>query len=50
VVVARVGDAVMLFPKRYHAASLAEALGELDPDFRLEREQPAEPQNRDLDS
>jgi len=49
VVVARVGDAVMLFPKRYRAESLAQALGELDPDFQLERDPPREPQDRDLD-
>ena len=48
VVIKRVGDAVMLFPKRYRSSVLKEALGELDPDFRVEREQPGEQQGRDF--
>jgi len=50
VIVAKVGDAVMLFPKNYRADSLAQALGELDPDFQLEREQPRAPETRNFDS
>jgi antitoxin VapB len=37
VVIKKVGDAVMLFPKRYSQDVLKEALDELDPDFQLER-------------
>ena len=48
VVIKRVGDAVMLFPKRYRSSVLEKALGELDPDFRVEREQPKEKQRRDF--
>ncbi|MBI5445429.1 MAG: AbrB/MazE/SpoVT family DNA-binding domain-containing protein [Deltaproteobacteria bacterium] len=49
VVVKKVGDAVMLFPIRYRAETLKEALDELEPEFRLEREQPEEQQGRDFD-
>ena len=48
VVIKRVGDAVMLFPKRYRASDLKHALDELDPDFRLERAQPRKPQRRNF--
>ena len=48
VVVKKVGDAVMLFPKQYRAATLKEALDELEPQFQLEREQPKEQQRRDV--
>jgi len=49
VVIKRVGgDAVMLFPKRYRSSVLEKALGELDPDFYVEREQPKERQRRDF--
>jgi antitoxin VapB len=47
VVVKRVGDAIMLFPKEYRATAVKEALDGLDPEFRLEREQPKEQQRRD---
>jgi antitoxin VapB len=46
VVIKKVGDAVMLFPKRYAQDALKHALDALDPDFQLERQQPAEPQER----
>ena len=46
VVIKKVGDAVMLFPKRYSRDVLKNALNELDPEFRLERQQPKEQQRR----
>jgi len=46
VVIKKVGDAVMLFPKRYRSSVLEKTLGELDPDFRVEREQPKRQQSR----
>lgn len=48
VIVKKVGDAVMLFPKGYRAETLKAVLDNLDPEFRLEREQPQEQQSRDL--
>jgi antitoxin VapB len=49
VVIKKVGDAIMLFPKRYSHGALKEALGELEPDFQVERHQPAQEQERDFD-
>ena len=49
VIVKKVGDAVMLFPKSYDARALAEILGGLDDEFSLAREQPAEQQARRFD-
>jgi len=46
VVIKRVGDAVMLFPKRYRSSVLEKELAKLDPDVRVEREQPKEQQKR----
>lgn len=48
VVIKRVGDAVMLFPKRYRASVLEKALDDLDRDFSVERKQPKEQQRRGL--
>ena len=48
VVIKRVGDAVMLFPKRYRFSVLEKGLGELDPDFSVERKQPKKQQTRDF--
>ena len=49
VVVKRVGDAVVLFPKRYDAQALRDLLGVLDDDFVVVREQPQEAQARRFD-
>jgi len=48
VVVKRVGDTIVLMPKRYSYAALKASLGQLDPDFRIERDQPTEHQERDF--
>ena len=50
VVIKRVGDAVMLFPKQYRSPVLTQALRELDPDLHVEREQPKERQKRNFGS
>jgi antitoxin VapB len=46
VVIKKVGDAVMLFPKRYRSSALAMTLGDFDPDFQIKREQPKKQQKR----
>lgn len=48
VVIKRVGDAIMLMPKRYSYASLKASLDQFSPDFQTERNQPTENQERDF--
>ena len=48
VVVKRVGDTIVLMPKRYSYAALKASLDQLDPDFQIERDQPTEHQERDF--
>jgi antitoxin VapB len=40
VVVKKIGDMVLLFPKKYSAARLKALLASFDKDFAIEREQP----------
>ena len=47
VVVKRLGDAVVLLPRKYRAESLLAMLEEIGP-MDLERKQPADPQERDF--
>jgi Virulence-associated protein and related proteins len=49
VIIKKVGDMVILFPKRYSADTLKALLGELDPDFIIEREQPEAAEERNFD-
>ncbi|MEW6490432.1 MAG: type II toxin-antitoxin system VapB family antitoxin [Thermodesulfobacteriota bacterium] len=50
VVVKRLGEAVLLFPKRYAWGDLKAALDLLDPEFQIERDQPRESEQREFDS
>jgi antitoxin VapB len=49
VVIKKVGDMVILFPKRYDAAALKALLAGLDEDFSIEREQPEAIEERNFD-
>ena len=49
VIIKKVGDMVILFPKRCSADTLKALLGELDPDFIIEREQPEAVEERNFD-
>jgi len=49
VVIKKVGDTVILFPKHYNAAALKALLAGLDEDFSIEREQPEAIEERDFD-
>ncbi|MGH8604169.1 MAG: antitoxin [Gammaproteobacteria bacterium] len=49
VIIKKVGDMVILFPKRYSTDTLKALLGELDPDFSIEREQPEAAEDRNID-
>ena len=46
VVIKKVGDMVMLFPKTYRAARLKALLATFDKDFAIERAQPRAAQKR----
>ncbi|HUW50416.1 MAG TPA: type II toxin-antitoxin system VapB family antitoxin [Sulfuricella sp.] len=48
VVVKKLGDAIMLMPKRYSYALLKASLDQFSPDFQIERDQPAKQQERDF--
>ncbi len=48
VVVKKVGDMVLLFPKKYSAARLKALLASLDEDFAIERAQPAAAEPREF--
>lgn len=48
VVIKKMGDAIMLMPKRYSYAALKASLDQLDADFQIERNQPTEHQERDF--
>ena len=41
VVIKKIGDMVILFPKKYKTAHFKEMFAALDPDFLIERAQPA---------
>jgi len=47
VVVKKIGDMVLLFPKKYSAARLKALLASLDKDFAIERAQPRAADERD---
>ena len=49
VVIKKVGDMVVLFPKKYKGARFKELLAAFDADFQIERAQPAAPEPRDFD-
>lgn len=49
VIIKKVADMVILFPKRYRADTLKALLGELDPDFMIERGQPEAAEERNFD-
>lgn len=49
VVIKKMGDTIMLMPKRYEYAALKSLLDQLDPDFRIDRDQPVEDQERNFD-
>jgi antitoxin VapB len=48
VIIKRHGEAVLLLPKHYSFNELKALLDDFDEDFQLEREQPAEQQERDF--
>lgn len=48
VVIKKMGDTILLMPKRYEYA-LKSMLDQFEPDFRIDRNQPAEDQERDFD-
>ncbi len=48
VVVKKIGDTIVLMPKRYSYTALKASLDQLDPDFQIERDQPTEHQERDF--
>jgi len=47
-IIKRIGDVLLLVPKRYRAESLAEALAELDAAFVIARRQPRRRQARNF--
>jgi antitoxin VapB len=49
VVIKKVGDMVLLFPKKYSAARLKALLASFDADFAIERSQPATAEQREFD-
>lgn len=49
VVIKKVGDMVLLFPKKYSAARLKALLASFDKDFAIERAQPAAVEQREFD-
>jgi len=49
VVIKKVGDMVLLFPKKYSAARLKPLLASFDADFAIERAQPATAEQREFD-
>ena len=49
VVIKKVGDMVILFPKKYKGARFKELLAAFDADFQIERAQPAAPERRNFD-
>lgn len=48
VVIKKVGDMVILFPKQYKGARVKELLAAFDHDFQIERAQPAATQARNF--
>ena len=48
VVIKKIGDMVLLFPKKTSAARLKALLASLDGDFAIERSQPPAAQERDF--
>lgn len=48
VVIKKVGDMVILFPKKYRAARLKVLLASFDADFAIERNQPTAAEERDF--
>lgn len=48
VVIKKIGDTILLMPKRYSYAALKASLDQLDPDFQIGRDQPTEQQERDF--
>ena len=48
VVIKKMGDDIMLMPKRYSYAALKASIDQLDADFQIERNQPTEHQERDF--
>ena len=48
VVIKKVGDMVILFPKKYKGACFKDLLAAFDSDFQIEREQPSAPEPRDF--
>lgn len=48
VVIKKVGDMVVLFPKKYSAARLKALLASFDREFTLERDQPPAAEEREL--
>lgn len=49
VVIKKVGDTIMLMPKRYAYATLKASLDQIEPNLQIERNQPTEQQERDFD-
>lgn len=49
VIIKKVADMVILFPKRYSADTLKALLGALDPDFIIERRQPEAAEERNFE-
>ena len=48
VVIKKVGDMVILFPKKYKGARFKELLDAFDADFQIERAQPETAESRDF--
>lgn len=48
VVIKKLGDMVLLFPKKYRAARLKALLASLDKDFAIDRAQPPAAEKRDF--
>lgn len=46
VIIKRVGNTVVLFPRRYDPDEFKKMIESLDSDFRIERRQPRRPQKR----
>jgi len=49
VVIKKMGDTILLMPKRYEYAALKSMLDRFEPGFRIVRSQPVEDQERDFD-
>ncbi|MFA7384246.1 MAG: type II toxin-antitoxin system VapB family antitoxin [Desulfurivibrionaceae bacterium] len=49
VVIKKIGDTILLMPKRYEYAALKSMFDQFEPDFRIDRDQPVSNQERDFD-